>query len=259
MDSSYCCHLYHSVCTQNNGLQLLVSSLPFSQLTEQWTTAIGVNSTIQSAHWALDSSWWCQLYHSVCTQNNGLQLLVSTPAIGVNSIIQSALRTMDFSYWCQLYHSVCTQNNGLQLLVSTLPFSQLTEQWTPAIGVNFTIQSDHRTMDSSLWCQLYHSVSTQNNGLQLLVSTQTASIFVKPILHGLFYFSCLKIFKIIINFLKETNLRFFIVDFMKWRSFVKFLKWCCWDKKQFATCKLKQFLHRFCQLFLTRVLAILFG
>ena len=188
MDYSYWCQLYHSVCSLSIGLQLVVSTLPFSLHTEQWTPAFGVNSTIQSAHITMDSNFWCQLQILVSTLSFSLHLEQWTSAIGVNSTIQSAHRTMNSNYWCQLYHSVCTQNNGLQLLVSTLPFSQLTEQWTPAIGVNFTIQSDHRTMDSSLWCQLYHSVSTQNNGLQLLVSTQTASIFVKPILHSLFFF-----------------------------------------------------------------------
>ena len=169
MDSTYWCQLYLSVSKQNNGRQLLMSTLPFNQHTEQWTQwllvstlpfnlhteqwapAIGVKITIQPEHRTMDSSYWCQLNHSVCTQNNGFQLLISFSLhteqwildIGVNFSIQSAL----------------------QLLVSTLPFSQHTEQWTPAIGVNSTIQSAHRTMDSSYWCQLYHAVCTQNNGL----------------------------------------------------------------------------------------------
>ena len=229
MDSCYWCQLYYSVSTHNNGLKLLVSSLPFSHHTEQLILDIGVNSTIQFAHKTMDSSYWCQVYHSVCTKNNGLQLLVSTlpfslhteqwtgqllvstlpfsllteqwtPAIGVNSTIQSAHRTMDSSYWCQLYHSVCIQNNGLQqwtpavnvnstiqsahktmdtsfqLLVSTLPVILYRDKWTPLIGVNFSFQSANRTMDTSYWCQLYHSTNTQNNGHRLLVSTLQFSL-----------------------------------------------------------------------------------
>ena len=148
MDSSYRCQLYHSVCTQNNVLQILMPTLPFSLHKEQWTQAIGVNFTIQSAHTIMDSSYWCQLYHSVCTQNNGLD------SYWCQLYHSVCTQNNAPSYRCQLYHSVCTQNNGLQIL--------RTIDWTAISQLDHS-GSTHRTMDTSYWCQLYHSVCKHNN------------------------------------------------------------------------------------------------